>query len=428
MGYIKKTWKNRSSEFPTRRTLTPVAGEDNTYDVTRAEGAIAEEGDAFSAENMNDFEERVAKGIEDANDGRACISTYDRWLRFDPNNRKGLIIKKGTKIKIGEDEYYAFTEDTPIDLSTYITTNGAEYKVYIDENGEISASTEELTSKIKIGRFHTLCVNVGSNVTMVAPAKPSSGLRAGDKYLVKSYKANEDEDFYNFYNKNITAVAVKSYYDLVTCQHPLSGFVAGDILPESVFCLSFHPECLYEDGVVYDKDTDIAVDIYLQSGCGHDTRSVYNATHMVNRQPINHQEDMRMVGKRLLKDFEFSSIALGSNEKTNIVGSSDKTQVGGHSDTAGRRMISAIGCEECCGYLSQWLDEIGVNGGSGWNTYDGNADFGQHYGTVPYVLSAGGNWHHGSSCGSRCRTSDSSRSHVSSGYGARGSSRVARGA
>ena len=63
MAYDRKTWVDRESEFPNRRTLTAVSGSANTYDVTRAEGTVSVEGDAFDAENMNDLESRIAAGF-----------------------------------------------------------------------------------------------------------------------------------------------------------------------------------------------------------------------------------------------------------------------------------------------------------------------------------------------------------------------------
>ena len=47
-----------------RRTLTPT-GAENEYDVARAEGVIAEDGDPFNAETMNDLERRVAAGFKE---------------------------------------------------------------------------------------------------------------------------------------------------------------------------------------------------------------------------------------------------------------------------------------------------------------------------------------------------------------------------
>lgn len=367
-------------------------------------------------------------GIVESLQAQKCYAICKRWLRFDPNNKRGLIIKAGTHIVKANDEVAHFTTDTTIDLTDDITDPGKDYFLYLknDDSFEavVSGGTAPENAR-KIGRFHTLCVAAGT-ISMVAPASPSSAYAVGGTFLVKSYNQEEDPDFYAFYLKTISAKTVQAQYDLITIPHPLSGFAAGDILPESVFCLSFQPDCRYEDAMVYDKDTDMCIDVYLQSGKGETTRSVYNATHTVSRSPLNHQEDMRAVGKRLLRDCEFTSAALGSNEKTNITGSSDKTYVGGHVDTASRRMISAIGCEEMCGYLWQWLDEIAPAGGSGWTSgVDGHDSFGQHYGN-PYVLYAGGSWDDAASCGSRCRDCASTRSHVYPNNGGRGASRVVR--
>ena len=352
---------------------------------------------------------------------------YCRWLRFDPQNKKGLIIKEGTTIRLANESTISYTEDTRIDLTSDIDSAGTDYFVYIDNSGNISASSTYLndSDKVKIGRFHTLCVNVGSNVTMTAPASANSGLTTSDTYLIKSYREEEDPDFYAFYNKQIKSVSANAKYDVVTVDHPLSGFTANDILPESVFCLGWYPDCLKEDAMVYDKNTDIVVDIYLQSGTGEKTASKYNATHTVNREAENHFWDLQQVGKKPLTDLQFTSIALGGNELTNIVGSNDKGTVGGHADTAGRRMISAIGVEEACGYLWQWLENlVGWTDGN-WNTRDGRGSFGQEYGNT-YVLIAGGYWGYGSLCGSRCRNSNIVRSTVDGYYGSRGSSLVVK--
>ena len=60
--FERKTWVNRQSEHPARRRLTPT-GNDNEYDVARAEGVVMEDGDAFDADTMNDLERRVAAGF-----------------------------------------------------------------------------------------------------------------------------------------------------------------------------------------------------------------------------------------------------------------------------------------------------------------------------------------------------------------------------
>ena len=77
--FEKKTWVNRQSEHPARRRLTPT-GNDNEYDVARAEGVIMEDGDAFDAETMNDQERRVAEGFSTFDPADlgidACVQVY----------------------------------------------------------------------------------------------------------------------------------------------------------------------------------------------------------------------------------------------------------------------------------------------------------------------------------------------------------------
>lgn len=77
--FEKKTWVNRQSEHPARRRLTPT-GNDNEFDVARAEGVIMEDGDAFDAETMNNLEKRVAEGfstLDPADLGAdVCVQVY----------------------------------------------------------------------------------------------------------------------------------------------------------------------------------------------------------------------------------------------------------------------------------------------------------------------------------------------------------------
>lgn len=67
MAFVKKTWKDRIAEFPTRRRLTKSNGDSELVTVAREEGTLSQEGDAFSAENMNDLESRVDNAISEIN-------------------------------------------------------------------------------------------------------------------------------------------------------------------------------------------------------------------------------------------------------------------------------------------------------------------------------------------------------------------------
>lgn len=61
--FSPKTWKQRIVEFPGRRRLDDTSTAD-VYDVSRAEGNITQEGDGFTAANMNDLEQRITEGFQ----------------------------------------------------------------------------------------------------------------------------------------------------------------------------------------------------------------------------------------------------------------------------------------------------------------------------------------------------------------------------
>ena len=382
----------------------------------------------------------------------------ERFVTFDFTDtaHKSIVFKAGTHIRLdivtdngNEKRWFDVTARTSKSLATMMTTaaaasstrtgqiNGREFYVYLVPSGtgvdivvscnstypnDIS-STYTANNTRKIAQFATLCTAAGSALTCIAPASPSTE-SVGNKYLLKQYTSDDVDGFYDFYNKTITAITTGTHYDILTMAHPLAGFAAGDILPESVFCLSFRP-LSNADGMVYDIDTDIAVDIYLQSGKGRLTSSVFGGTITDSRPEQNHQDDMRQVRKRLLWDYEFTSIAAGSNEATNISGSVDPGTTGGHVDTASRRMISNIGCEDCCGAMWQWAEDCGPAGGSGDSVYDGQGNFGKMYGTC-YGLLFGGSWGAAAYCGSRSRHASYARSDTSDFIGGRGASRVVR--
>lgn len=65
--FTPKEWKARLVEFAGRRLLKNVAnGETVTYDVSRSEGQVSQEGDAFNTKNMNDLEQRISNGFANA--------------------------------------------------------------------------------------------------------------------------------------------------------------------------------------------------------------------------------------------------------------------------------------------------------------------------------------------------------------------------
>ena len=175
--------------------------------------------------------------------------------------------------------------------------------------------------------------------------------------------------------------------------HALTGYLAGDIMPRSVWDL-LHRSSGPQAGMVWAGKTDfdsvnlapIWVMIYLASGTGTSTLSANGAAISDTRTWLDFADDFAAIGCRMMEDDEFQAIAAGSNEETNIAGSADPVTTGGHSDTAGRRMVSSIGCEDCCGVMYQWLRTQSFRCDP-----DGSVQAGSKTATVYHVASPGGN-------------------------------------
>lgn len=133
MAFAKKTWKDRIAEFPTRRRLTK---EDNTSElvtVAREEGTLSQEGDAFSAENMNDLENRIDAEFTEVNGNFSGYPDYanaidiksygsSAWKYTCPQNGY-ILIKRLTIIANAAFQYYINGQSVSI-----IVAGNSEYK------------------------------------------------------------------------------------------------------------------------------------------------------------------------------------------------------------------------------------------------------------------------------------------------------------
>ena len=237
--------------------------------------------------------------------------------------KTSVTIPANTQVNIGNAGYIS-TTDTTLQLSTvgeaaaragkdvYIyackPTSGSEPVFVLSLNSTVPTGYNAQNSR-KIGGFHCLCASVGT----------ISG-------------------------------------------HTLSGYAAGDILPLSVWDL-LHRPVSEPEGMVWIEGLGIWVDIYLGSYNGSKLVSAYGAlTADGSSSPAFHGEKFAeyagLVGKRLVRRDEFIVFAKGSNEETSISGGVDPNTTGGHVDTAGRRMISNYGIEDCCGALWQWTLDV----------------------------------------------------------------------
>ena len=347
---------------------------------------------------------------------------YLPFLVPNPANRNSLILKGGISLKGSTGETFYFTSDQIITGSTFV--EGRDFYAVITNDGELlilnQADKIAAGSDIKvIGGCHTLCANAGTGMTY----------EMGEQVL----------------------------------PHPLNGFLAGDILPQSVWCLNHRPFSEPE-GMFYVPDLDFWCDIYLGSGSGFNTKSAYQGAITRSRQYVDFVEDMICVKKELLNDSEFAAAAIGSNEMTAVAGANQAGATtggaGGRIDTASRRMLSIYGGEEMCGSLWQYLRSTAAAGYEGsmygqisrpgvapitygrfWSANGRTvsdstgvnlmetsyAPQSGNKGSFYYmcaVLRAGGAWSNSPGCGSRARAASSARSNASSDGGGRGRSRA----
>lgn len=216
--------------------------------------------------------------------------------------------------------------------------------------------------------------------------------------------------------------------------HSLTGYLAGDILPRSVWSQHSHRPESSPEGMVF-VGNRLWADIYLASNTttleSSNGGTIVDGASNPDYHWYNFAERFAEINKRLPTQAEFMALAIGSNEETNISGSADPGTTGGHSDTAGRRMISNVGCEDCAGALWQWCNETGSDGaGASWavqdtaadaTTYDGANSIGRGQGyAVPNRGVLGGSWVDGANCGSRGVLWNSSPLSLYSYFGSRG--------
>ncbi|WP_139413128.1 alanine-zipper protein [Bartonella mastomydis] len=368
--------KNLSEEAKQEANLAKTAAEEAKNALTQVQEKAESNSDSISKlqVNVNSLSTYFLENVR--------FVQPHKILEADPANRKGLVINNGAFFRFyhgGEHGGRYLVHRVPgRGTMTFSETleAGKDYYIYlILKSGDNDLSYEFSTNPTapdgytehnseKIGGFHTLCADVG-----------------------------EIED------------------------HPLSGYQAGDILPESVWSLNHRPRSDPE-GMVYDSWKNIWVDIYLQSGIGKNTKSAYGVPITTNYSYAEHLADFLSVNKRFLTSDEFSSCMAGSNAQTSITGNqppSPKTS-GGHVDTDNRRMISDIGCEDGCGYVWQFLS--GCYPVTKWHT----AEQGSSLRVDINVMLGGGDWSGGSNNHHLARNFAYSRYDKDEKIGARGCS------
>ena len=302
-------------------------------------------------------------------------------------------------VSVAADRYIALTPNAvQIDIggSSYTLSAQAALDLSLEATWDTVSGTDYRTAANRAGKdFYVYAVQPGSGTVPAFKVSANSTVPSG-------YNSSNSRKVAGFHCLCLAAGTISG--------HAATGYLAGDIIPNSVWDLKRRSHGLQE-GTAYVEPIDSWVDIYLASGTGASTRSAYNVTISDTRNWMDFVDDGKAVKKRMLRDYEFQVAATGSNEETTISGPADPGTTGGHSDTASRRMISDYFLEDCCGALWQWLDEQSTKWDftTAWNWYDLPGAKGSLYngagtaGTGDVKLIAGGNWGNGADCGSRAR-------------------------
>lgn len=313
---------------------------------------------------------------------------------------------------------------------SYMTVNINNNGYVLDTQQEIDLSDSDSWDTVGASDV-TVAANRAGKDFYIYACEPSSGttpdiVLSEDSTYPSGYTADSSRKIGGFHCLCVAAGTIAG--------HTLNGYVAGDILPASVWDLKHRP-ISDPEGMVFDECSNVWWDIYLASWSSG-LQTTYNATIVDGGSTpklhwYNFVEEFAEVKKRLPTQQEFLSAAIGSPQETNISGSADPGTTGGHSDTASRRIISNIGCEDMTGVLWQWGDgesPSGIAASYAVADTDGTADSldedesigrGQHY-LVPYRPRLGGSWADGARCGSRCSVWSASPLALNSGNGARG--------
>ena len=403
---------------------------------------------------------KVTKDISDSVIAAAVLAGFplNKLDRIGEFKNSTTITVKGSNIiplRIG-DNWFLIDTDTDVstatDMDTGAISNGKDYFVYAcDDSGSLVfknslASTypsgfAAATSRKIIG-FHTLCTAVGDIAGSFTARANSTAYSLGDRRR----PASANSRYYICITAGTTAASEPAAFtsdDTETgttitdgtakwkCEgHDLNNYAVNSILPQSVWDLKHRADNLVGNaGLTYDPRTAGWEGIYLGSDDGSGgIQSVNGATILDTINWNDYGDVLAKVGMIMENDPEFASLALGSNEETNITGSADPVTTGGHSDTAGRRMISNIGCEDCAGALYQWLrDQSAKYDGAvaaGWYNLPGSkGSLYRPIDTNDIKLLAGGGWADAADCGSRCRHAYNYRWNTATTLGGRGRSR-----
>ena len=209
MAFVKKTWTDRMSQYPTRRVLTDTTtGTTQTVTVARSEGEVSQTGDAFSASNMNDLENRIEAGINAAHsDADVLLPLTVGWVGKNQaysqtNNAVIASIESGKSYKVAwtgsatitlKKDSSSGAEVTSGDTSPLSFTADADYDLYFGSSASVTNIMvyDASIADAAYEPYHDTVDECKLDITSLAPVEKTSTASqayAVDDYFVKDGK------------------------------------------------------------------------------------------------------------------------------------------------------------------------------------------------------------------------------------------------
>ncbi len=161
MAFVTKTWKDRMVEYAGRRKLKNVAtGEEVLMDVSRSEGTVSQAGDAFSAANMNNLEQRIKNEFDTVNSSLQDSSSGESFNFGSLNGVRGFF----TSPSKADDSFVPFRQkinsvSTILATGNIVNQNGVTYNKTITFSKKGIAYISVMNSQGYGTRYITIKLN-----------------------------------------------------------------------------------------------------------------------------------------------------------------------------------------------------------------------------------------------------------------------------
>ena len=223
--FQKKEWKNRVSEYPNRRTITNTDTQEViTAEIARDEGTVTQVGDTYSAENMNDLEDRISDivdlieaGLADVEESSTASRAYKVYSATNPQY-PSLLVYEGSLYKVTQ----AIRSGATLIVGTNIVLTSLGQLLVeglaAKQNTITGAATTVTTNNLTANRF----VGTNSSGKLIAGDRSVSFLNKLD-FTVVSAGTLSDVTVSNEVVRTLTTITVPPGRHLLTALAKFSG-------------------------------------------------------------------------------------------------------------------------------------------------------------------------------------------------------------